>query len=108
MMQRCHRAGLARTVVRQAIVSVLLVQIGRAAVAALGWVFASLWGGRPDRSPPTKLVPGRYGLVPVAAAQGVGAADSEETVATGPRPAREAGPSHAEGPEERPPLTVRG
>ena len=83
MMQRCHRAGLARTVVGQVIVSVLLVQIGRAAVAALGWVFASLWGGRPDRNPPTKLVPGRYGLVPLAAAQG-GAADSEET--SGHRP----------------------
>jgi hypothetical protein len=83
MTQRCHPAGLARTVVGQVIVSVLLVQIGRVAVAALGWVFASLWGGRPDRSPPTKLVPGRYGLVPVAAAQ-EGAADSEETTGHGP------------------------
>lgn len=76
-MQRGHRTRLGRALVGQLIISVLLVQLGRAAAAALGRVFASLWGGGPDRSPQRGLVPGRYGLVPVVAAR-AGGADPEE------------------------------
>ena len=77
-MQRGHRTRLGRALVGQLITSVLLVQLGRAAAAALGRVFASLWGGEADRSNPRELVPGRYGLVPVVAAGAGGAADPEE------------------------------
>lgn len=77
-MQRCHRPRLGRALAGQLIISVLLVQLGRAAAAALGRVFASLWGGGPDRSTRRELVPGRYGLVPMVAAGAGGAADRAE------------------------------
>lgn len=66
-MKRCHWTRLVRAVVGQLIVSVLLVQLARVVAVALGRVFASLWGGGPDRSSPGELVRGRYGLVPVVA-----------------------------------------
>ena len=77
-MQRCRRTRLVRALVGQLITSVLLVQLGRAVVVALGRAFASLWGEGPDRSTSRRLVPGRYGLVPVLAAQAGGGAEPEE------------------------------